>query len=498
MSASRPGSRLGLVAVVLVAIVVGLVSSRGEEPYRLKIALDNANGLRKGSGVRIAGVEAGRVAELEIGRGDKVVADLEINPDEAPVGRDVAVSISSINLLGQKFVELEKGDVSDPAPSGSVIAPERIGRSTDLDQLLGVLDGDTRARLAVLVNEAGTAFAGRRQDFTHLLGELPQTFSELRELVRRVSADTETLGELVERSDRFVTRMAAERRELGATLDEVGDMSAALGTRRPQLREALRRAPGTMQQLQRFLADLRATTEPLSPAAKELASVAPTLQKTLSEVRPFQRAAEPLFAKAEDVAPALTKLSKEATPVLRQAVPTAQALQDFSDSWTPAAKTVDKSIDNTIAILENWARVMTYRDGLSHVFRAEAVLTPEALNAMVDRLTRRQSPTKRKKPAPERAPAPKPAPPTTSDDRPAPPKKLEDLPATLEELGKEIEKLPGKVEQLPEQLREQLPKAVDDLPTDVGKALGGLDGRRSKGSEQQPDVNPLLDFLLGR
>jgi phospholipid/cholesterol/gamma-HCH transport system substrate-binding protein len=370
-------------AVVAVALIVAV--GGGGHPYRVRLMLDNAGGLRSGSDVTIGGVKAGTVS-LHLGRGDKVVADLELDSSQRPVGRNALAAISAVNFLGQKRVELAKGDLANPAPSGYVIPAAHVMTSTDLDQVLGVLDADTRTRLKILINEAGAAFTGRRADFSRLLQELPQSMIKATTLLNQLVSDNHTLGRLLASSDRFVSEVAGRRKSLTRMVDVLGQTAATVSARRAQLRQTLAQAPGTLATLQRFLGDLRATTIPLGPAARDITSTAPALSATLAQVDPFRKAADPALVQATGVAPELTHLAVGATPVLRRAAPTAASLASFSTALTPVSDTLNHSVDNILAVIQNWSRAIQFRDGLSHVFRGEAVVTAETLRSIVDRL----------------------------------------------------------------------------------------------------------------
>jgi len=135
----------------------------GSHAYRVRLPLSDAEGLRAGSAVVVGGTRVGKVSTLRLEQpGDRVVADLDLTHSAAPVGRDVTASIAAVNLLGQKEVQLTVGDRAAPAPSGFTIPSSRVVPSTDLDQVLNTLDPDTRARLAIFLNEAGTALGGRK------------------------------------------------------------------------------------------------------------------------------------------------------------------------------------------------------------------------------------------------------------------------------------------------------------------------------------------------
>lgn len=414
---ARVGAALALGAAALAVLAITL--GGGDEPYRMRLVLENANGLRAGSDVRIADVAAGQVASVSLGPRDDVVAELELDADQAPVGRDASVGISSLNLLGHKYVALEKGDVQRPAPSGFTIPRSRISTSTDLDQLLDVLDADTRARLTILINEAGRAMTGRRDDFNALLRELPHTAVAGTRLLEQFVSDTRALSHLVHRSDKFIGQITRERRSLSRMVATVGEMSTTFAGRRTELRQTLARAPGMLRALQHFLADLRSTTVPLGPAARNITATAPALTSTLAEVEPFRRAAEPALVQARRTAPALTRLARGATPVVRRANPALRSLATLGRALVPLTDTLDRSAYNLLAVVHNWARAIQFRDGVGHVFNAAVTITPETLHEMVRRLTGNDPETKRQREPSKRSEEPaRPAPSRREDGAP--------------------------------------------------------------------------------
>jgi virulence factor Mce-like protein len=380
--------RLVLAAIAALAVAVAaivVVSTGGSDPYVVKLHLADADGLRSGSPVVIAGLTAGSVS-LHIDKQRNVVAELKLDRSHAPVGQDATASISSLNLLGQKRVEVSLGDRSHPVPSGTFLPASRITTSTDLDQVLDVLDPSTRVRLGILINEAGAAFTGRRGDFSQVLQQMPRTFVEANQLLGQLVADNHTLGHLVTTSDGFVAELASQRHALSHMVDVVGQTGTTLAERRTKLRATLSRAPGTLATLRSFLAKLQATTVPLGPAARTITATSPSLSATLAQVDPFRRAADPTLAAATKVAPELTTLASGATPVVQRALPVVNQLAGFSQALAPVSDTLDHSIDNLLAVMQNWSRAIQFRDGLSHVFRGEATITPDMLTTFVDRL----------------------------------------------------------------------------------------------------------------
>ncbi|WP_354698544.1 hypothetical protein DSM112329_04227 [Paraconexibacter sp. AEG42_29] len=465
-------------AVVLAAIA--WVTSRSE-PYQLEVALDDAAGLRDGSPVQQGGVSIGKV-KLKIGSDDRITAKLEIDDDHAPLHQGVRVGITSINLLGQKSVKIDDPAQGPEAADGWRVPSKDVSVSTDLDQVLNVLDAGTRARLTIFLSEAGNAVAGRRLDLRRVIGELPTALDRLDDLLDELVSDNQNLGSLVESGDRFVAEMSARRREVTKLVGTLGGTAKTLAERRAALQQTLARAPGTLRQLQAFLADLTATTKPLKPAAQEISASAPLLDDVLRQVAPFTESARPTLKAATQAAPALTRLGKQATPVLRLATPTASSLADLTEKLPPLSQAIGKSTNNLFALADNWTKAIQFRDGLSHVFRGEAIVPLDTATSVLARL----SPTATKKTGGQStagsssgAPSDEASPPTPSKGPQAnAPEKLNDL----------VPKVTGALQ--------ELPKTLNDT---VKGLLGGPGGRDGAGPPpaNEGTVSGLLDYLLG-
>jgi len=465
--------RLALVSLLGVTLIVLATAFGGDgDRYIVRLAMDNAGGLRDGSAVAIGGVNVGEV-KLGFDERDRVVAEVEVDPEHAPVGRDARVSISAVNLLGQKRVDIEPGDAARaPAPSGTVIPQGRIQVSTDLDQVLSALTPETRTRLAVLLNEAGSAFVGRKAEFSRLVAELPPTLTDADALLRALVQDNRNLGRVVERSDRLLGEVTARRRSLSRAVDTLGETAETFAGRAPQLRATLSRAPHTLASVQRFLGELETTAAPLGGAARLLTATARPLTETLDALDPFERSTRPTLAAAIKVAPKLTRLADGATPVLRRAVPTAGSLATFSRELAPVSSVLDRSANNIIAVLDNWAKAIQFRDGASHVFRGQPSFTVDTVRSAVARFL--ASTTKRRRTStrgPRRTERP-----ATVTPRPQRPR----LPA---------------VPKVTEPLQESVERVLDSVTGLLG--LGGSPSTPKGGSGGSSGASePLLDFLL--
>lgn len=464
-------SRVARIAAAALVVVVGFVvlTGRGDEAYTVKLRLPNAQGLRDGSPIVMGGVRTGTV-RLDATHRD-VEVKLDIDKKYAPIGRSATAAVIAQNVLGQKQVSIDPGDKADPAPDGFTLPIAQITETTDLDELLATLDPETRTRLAVLINETGAAFAGRKLDFKRFVQDLAPALSSGTDVIGRLTRDNRALTRLLDSSDHLVAAITPERRKIGQMFDVLGRTTETVAARRAQLRATLRRAPGALRSARGFLTELRRTTGPLATTGRQLAAAAPPLQGALDRLEPFRRAAAPaLEAARREAAPALYRLGRDTTDDLSRLVTTGRKLRPLAvNEVPPVGGALDKSMDNLLAVLENWSRAIQFRDRLGHIFRGEASIAPDLLESVLRRVAKRfgADPSKRAK---RRVRRPR------REDRPA--------------LRSPAPQARPNLDSATKPLRETLDRVIDALPLPKPSPSAPP---RGGGSE---NLEPLLDFLL--
>ncbi|MGE4426819.1 MAG: MlaD family protein, partial [Solirubrobacteraceae bacterium] len=190
-----------LVIVAVLAGAVLLLRGGGTPTTTVRVELVGTGGLRVDSSVQIGGVTVGRVADLRVTPRDRVRATLRIRRDAGPVGADASILVRPANLLGEKLVDLDVGDPRRPLGDRQI----PVGRTrvtVELDQVLDVLDGPVRDRLAILVDETAVALSGRGGDLRRTLGGLAPSVDDTHRLVREVAEQDRALRQLLERSGR--------------------------------------------------------------------------------------------------------------------------------------------------------------------------------------------------------------------------------------------------------------------------------------------------------
>ena len=94
---------------------------------------------------------------------NKAHLTLRLDGAFAPIHEDARVAIRPVSLLGERFVDLDRGTDSAPVlPDGGLIPATQTRRSVDLDEVLSAVDDPTGEALAALLVGLGGGLAGRR------------------------------------------------------------------------------------------------------------------------------------------------------------------------------------------------------------------------------------------------------------------------------------------------------------------------------------------------
>jgi virulence factor Mce-like protein len=150
---------LGLVLATYFAFHPRLPFSTG---YRVDAVFTSSNGLRDGSPVRVAGVEVGKVVEIDRGPGATTVVTMELGDHGRPVHRDATARIRPrVFLEGGFMVELRPGSPSAPElPDRGTIPLPQTAVPVQLHQVLTAFDAPARESLRSTLDATAQALSG--------------------------------------------------------------------------------------------------------------------------------------------------------------------------------------------------------------------------------------------------------------------------------------------------------------------------------------------------
>lgn len=296
------------------------VFARHGKTYEVTAIFDQVSGLTKDGEVKAGGVTVGRVRDISLKGKDRLPYVRMAIENGFRLKRGATADLLVSGNAGQlnRYIQLTQGSGSDLS-DGSTLGVAFTDQPVEFDDVLGVLDGKTRADVKSVFAGLDGALKGRATDLrrgrksaapafaqtTALLRALDQDGEALRSgihdsrtIVGAIAVRPQTLGEWTERVQAFVSATARRQAAITATAQQ-----AVAGLREPRL--ALERLDGALPQLKSLL-----------PPAKAAVTELPA---TMAALRPALRSARPTLAEA-------ARLTRTGPGSLRALTPTLKLL----------------------------------------------------------------------------------------------------------------------------------------------------------------------------
>lgn len=264
--------------------------------YEITATFENAATLRSTSPVRIAGVNVGKVTDLEAD-GDAVNVTFTVDDAGRPIHTDAEVELRPrLFLEGNWFLDLTPGSPSAPElEAGGDIPITQTFTAVQLDEVLTALQAPQRRGLQRLLEGYGTA--------------LTYEPTEADDVDQDPSVRGETAAESL--NDSFRYGGAAGR---GTAIVN----TALLGENPGDLAGFIRGFGATFGKLADREAELSDLITNFNIFTGALAAESANLSRTLEELAPTLEQAEPSLAALNDALPAVRALAIESQPAIEE------------------------------------------------------------------------------------------------------------------------------------------------------------------------------------
>jgi phospholipid/cholesterol/gamma-HCH transport system substrate-binding protein len=245
--------KLGILWFVLLVFTVTIIVVFGQMRFNrttgYSAVFTNVSGLRPGQFVRAAGVEVGKVAKVTLIDGDKRVL-VDFNVDRTlMLDQATTASIRYLNLIGDRYLELQRGYSGKLLSPGATIPVEHTQPALDLDALIGgfrplfkALDPD---KVNSIARSILTVFQGQGATINDILD---QTASFTATLAERDQA----IGEVINNLNTLLATTVKHQKEFDQTVDKLEVLITALKNRADPLAAAtahISNAAGTLADL---------------------------------------------------------------------------------------------------------------------------------------------------------------------------------------------------------------------------------------------------------
>ncbi len=252
--------KLGIFSLVLLLftaiIIVVFGQMRFDRTTGYSAIFSNTSGLRAGQFVRASGVEVGKVAKIElIDGGSKVRVDFSVDRS-LPLFDGTTASIRYLNLIGDRYMELKRGESDKRLPAGGTIPIEHTEPALDLDALIGGFRPVFRALDPEKINNIAqsivTIFQGQGGTINDILDQTASLTSALAER-------DQAIGEVIRNLNTVLDTTVKHQQQFDETVQDFEVLITSLKNRADPLAEStanISDAAGT-------IADLLADNRPL-------------------------------------------------------------------------------------------------------------------------------------------------------------------------------------------------------------------------------------------
>ena len=332
------------------------------ESYRVTAYFPEAIALAQESDVRIGGVSVGKVKTVELAPADQRVngkdttaAELEIEPEFAPIAEDARAILRAKTLLGETYIELTSGtepgtesapvslgaaaNVSDAEAEeveaieeGGTLGIGRTEEQTQIDEIFNALDEETRASFQRWQANAAVAIRDRGLDLNDAFGNLGPFVSDASDVIEILERQKVALKGLVCDTGAVFEAVTERDHELAGVITNSNDTFDALASQDRALAETFRIFPTFERESRLTFERLDAFQENASPLVRDLIPVARDLSPTLDNVRELSPHLRNLFVDLDD----LERASQRGLP----------ALERFLDGLAPVLDRLDPFLAN--------------------------------------------------------------------------------------------------------------------------------------------------------
>ena len=258
------GVRRRLIAFVVISAIgvlyasanyLGLVDRVLGRGFTVTAVLPTTGGLYEGSEVTYRGVQIGKVHSMHP-RGGQVAVRLDLE-DQAKVPKDSPMFVHNGSAVGEQYLDFEPPSDRGPFLSqGDTIKGNQDSIPVDEGDLLVDLNSFVgsvnRENLRTTISELGTMFNDTGRPLGHLIDGSGK-------LIDAADASKQQTISLLRNGRTVLRTQAANADNIKAFASGLAQISGALRSRDPQLRQVLQGGPGATREIQALMKDLEPT-----------------------------------------------------------------------------------------------------------------------------------------------------------------------------------------------------------------------------------------------
>jgi ABC-type transporter Mla subunit MlaD len=329
--------RIALIAALLAAGAGAAATVAGaDDTHTYKLEMYDAFGLVPDAEVKVAGVNAGKITELDVNSEKRALVTVELSGPLSTLGDQTECKSEPQSLIAEYFLDCQPA--GDPLPDGATV-PKLVTQTVQNDLVLNTLRLPYRQRLSLLINEFGTALAGNPENLNEAIRMGAPALQDLHKALKLLADQNRTIAQLNVDSDEIVGKLAERSDDVVRFIQEAGDTAVASAERRDDLSTDFDLLDDVFRELNPTMFELRNVAVETTPLLADLRAAAPGLNTLAGNLPAFARATERSLV-------TLGKASVPGKKALRRGQDEIQALADAAAPAKPVAEQARLFLDD--------------------------------------------------------------------------------------------------------------------------------------------------------
>jgi ABC-type transporter Mla subunit MlaD len=270
--------RIAFILCMLGAVAGTVAAGAGADDKRsYQAELFNAFGLVEGAELRIGGVPAGTITDLDITEQKTALVSFEVGPEFPEFKSDATCSSEPQSLIAEYFLDCQPGTADEPLEGPIPAASNTNTVQNDLVQ--NTLREPFKRRLQLIINEFGTALVGNSDNLNAAIRSGAPALRELRKVLKILGRQNRIIAGLNSDSDAVFAQLTERREDVVRFIDEAEDTARISSERREDLARNFDLLDDFLFELRPVMVELGNLAREQTPLLTDLRAAAPGLTK---------------------------------------------------------------------------------------------------------------------------------------------------------------------------------------------------------------------------
>ena len=270
--------RVAFILCLLGAVAGTVAAGAGADDKRsYQAELFNAFGLVEGAELRMGGVQAGTITDLDITEQKTALVSFEVGPEFPEFKADATCSSEPQSLIAEYFLDCQPGTADEPLEGPIPAASNTTTVQNDLVQ--NTLREPFKRRLQLIINEFGTALVGNADNLNAAIRSGAPALRELRKVLKILGRQNRIIAGLNSDSDAVFAQLTDRREDVVRFIDEAEDAARISSERREDLARNFDLLDDFLFELRPVMVELGNLAREQTPLLTDLRAAAPGLTK---------------------------------------------------------------------------------------------------------------------------------------------------------------------------------------------------------------------------